>query len=119
MYLGIDFGTSGARACVIAPGGQIEDMARIDFGALTPDEAAASWRESLFDLITQVPIGLRRRMQALAIDGTSASVICCNEALEVAHPPLMYNDARAVAEAAAIRRAACEEHPAEIGRAHV
>jgi sugar (pentulose or hexulose) kinase len=33
MYLGIDFGTSGARACVIAPGGQIEEMARLDYGA--------------------------------------------------------------------------------------
>ena len=44
MYLGIDFGTTGARACVIAPGGQIEDMVRVEFGTLTPDEAAATWR---------------------------------------------------------------------------
>lgn len=112
MHLGIDFGTSGARACVIAPGGQIEDMARIDFGHLTLDEAAASWREALFDLIAKVPISMRRRMQALAIDGTSATVLVCNEALEVLHPPLLYNDARAIGETALIRRAAGEEHPA-------
>ena len=57
MYLGIDFGTSGARACVMAPGGQIEDLARLDFGNLSPDEAAASWSEVLFNLIAQVQIG--------------------------------------------------------------
>ncbi|MDO9225520.1 MAG: FGGY-family carbohydrate kinase [Pseudomonadota bacterium] len=112
MYLGIDFGTSGARACVMAPGGQIEDMARLDFGILTPDEAAASWSEVLFNLIAQVPISLRRRLQALAVDGTSATVLACDEALNTTYPPLLYNDARAVDEAEAIRRAAGPEHPA-------
>lgn len=112
MYLGIDFGTSGARACVMAPGGQIEDMARLDFGNLTPDEAAASWSEVLFNLIAQVPISLRRRLQALAVDGTSATVLACDEALNTTYPPLLYNDARAGDEAETIRRAAGAEHPA-------
>ena len=112
MYLGIDFGSSGARACTLAPGGQIEDMVRLDFGTLTPDEAAATWSEVLFSLIAQVPIGLRRRLQALAIDGTAATVLACDEALNTTYPPLLYHDARAMAEADAIRRAAGPEHPA-------
>ncbi len=112
MFLGLDFGTSGARACVIAPTGQIEDMARVEFGALPEHEAAATWREALLDLIAQVPAGMRRRLAALAVDGTSASVLACDEALNPTYPPLMYNDARAVEEAAAIRRAAGAAHPA-------
>ena len=112
MYLGIDFGTSGARACVIAPSGEIEDMARVEFGRLPDHEAAATWREALFTLIAQVPIGMRKRLAALAIDGTSASVLACDEALTPTFPPLMYNDARAVEEAALIRRTAGEKHPA-------
>lgn len=112
MYLGIDFGTSGARACVMAAGGQIEDMARLDFGSLTADEAAASWSEVLFNLIAQVPLGLRKRLQALAVDGTSATVLACDEALNTVYPPLFYHDARAVEEVAAIRRAAGPAHPA-------
>jgi sugar (pentulose or hexulose) kinase len=112
MFLGLDFGTSGARACVIAPSGEIEDLARLEFGKLTPDEAAASWSEVLFNLIAQVPIGLRKRLQALAVDGTSATVLACNEALETLHPPLPYHDSRAVAEAELIRRAAGSSHPA-------
>ncbi len=112
MYLGIDFGTSGARACVIAPNGQIEDMARIDFGRLAEHEAATTWRDALLTLITQIPIGMRKRLAGLAIDGTSATVLACDEALNPTYPPLAYNDVRASEEAAIIRRTAGAEHPA-------
>jgi len=96
----------------MAPGGEIEDMARLEFGNLSPDEAAATWSEALFSLIAQVPIGLRRRLQALAVDGTSATVLACDEALNTTYPPLLYHDTRAVAEAELIRRTAGREHPA-------
>jgi sugar (pentulose or hexulose) kinase len=112
MFLGIDFGTTGARACVIAPTGQIEDMARLDYGTPPAHEAAATWGEALFSLITQVPVGMRKRLAALAVDGTSATVLACDEALKPTFPPLAYNDARATEEATAIRRAAGPEHPA-------
>ncbi|MDP2828811.1 MAG: FGGY-family carbohydrate kinase [Sulfuricellaceae bacterium] len=112
MYLGIDFGTSGARACVIAPSGEIEDMARVDFGRLPDHEAAATWREALLTLITQIPLSMRRRLAGLAIDGTSASVLACDEVLNPTFPPLLYNDARASIEAALIRRTAGDAHPA-------
>jgi len=112
MFLGLDFGTSGVRACVTAPDGQIEDMDRIDFGSLPEHEAASNWREALLSLIARIPVGMRKRLAALAIDGTSATVLACDEALNPTWPPLMYNDARATEEAAAIRRAAGEEHPA-------
>lgn len=118
MFLGLDFGTSGARACVIAPdprsplGGQIEDMARLDFGALAEQEAAAAWREVLFSLIAQIPVGLRKRLGALAIDGTSATVLACDADFDPVYPPLLYNDACAVDEAEAIKAAAGAAHPA-------
>ncbi len=113
MFLGVDFGTSGARACVIAPTGQIEDMARADFGVLPEHEATATWREILLSLIVQIPVGVRRRLAALAVDGTSATVLACDEAFNPACPPLLYHDARAVEEAAAVRRASGgSDHPA-------
>jgi len=112
MYLGIDFGTSGARACVMAAGGQIEEMSRVEFGNLPEHEAAATWREALFSLITQLPYALRKRLAALAIDATSATVLACDEALNSVYPPVAYHDARAQDEAAIIRRTAGEAHPA-------
>jgi sugar (pentulose or hexulose) kinase len=112
MFLGLDFGTSGVRACVMAPEGQIEDMDRIDFGDLPEHEAAAIWREAMLTLVARIPAGLRKRLAALAVDGTSSTVLACDEALNPTYPPLMYNDARATEEAAVIRRAAGGEHPA-------
>lgn len=112
MYLGIDFGTSGARACVIAPNGEIEDMARIDFGRLAEHEIAGAWRDTLFSLIAQIPQSLRKRLLALAIDGTSASVLCCDATFAPLLPPLIYNDARAATQAEAIRQLIGSHHPA-------
>lgn len=111
MYLGIDFGTSGARACVIAPGGQIEEMAQIKLDALAEHEIAVTWRETLFTLIAQIPLGMRKRLAGLAIDGTSASVLACDEAFTPLLPPLQYNDARAVEEAALINHTVGAKHP--------
>jgi len=112
LALGIDFGTSGTRACVIAPGGEIEAMERVEFGALQDHELANTWREALREVISHIPAGLRRKVSAMAVDGTSGTVLACNEALEVTHPPLLYNDARASEEAAVIARAAGADHPA-------
>lgn len=115
MYLGIDFGTSGARACVTGPGGEIEDMARIDFGRLAEHELAPAWHDTLFSLIAQIPQGMRKRLAALAIDGTSGSVLCCDSTFNPLLPPLLYNDSRAGEEAEAIRRLAGAQHPAAAG----
>jgi sugar (pentulose or hexulose) kinase len=112
LSLGLDFGTSGARACVIAPGGQIEAMEKVAFGRLEDYELAGTWREALWEVVSHVPAGMRRRVGAIAVDGTSGTVLACNETLEVTHPPLLYNDARAVAEAAVIARVAGADHPA-------
>jgi len=112
MYLGIDFGTSGARACITAPGGEIEDIARIDFGRLAEHEIASAWRDTLFSLIAQIPQGMRKRLAALAIDGTSASVLCCDATFNPLLPPLLYNDSRAREEAESIRQLAGVQHPA-------
>ncbi len=111
-YLGIDFGTSGVRACVIAPSGEIDAFERVDFGPVEADEAAGLWSEALFSVITAIPAGSRRRIAALALDGTSGTVLACDEALNPTHPPLLYDDTRAVAEAAAIARAGGADSPA-------
>ena len=112
VFLGIDFGTSGARACVMAPDDSIEAMERVDFEAWHDHEIAGIWRETLWGLLARIPIGLRKRLAGIALDGTSGTVLACDEALNPVHPPLMYNDARAVDEAARIARAAGADEPA-------
>jgi sugar (pentulose or hexulose) kinase len=112
MFLGIDCGTSGMRACAIAAGGEVDEFARLEFGTLAEHELAAAWRDALLDLLAGLPAGLRKRLAAIAVDATSATVLACDEALSPTAPPLPYHDSRARAEAEAIARAAGADHPA-------
>ena len=111
-FLGIDFGTSGARACVIDADGEVVLTDRRDFGNLSEYERAGIWREALWDLVATLPAAIRAQLSDIALDGTSGTVLACDEALSPRHPPLLYNDDRAVDEAALIARTAEPGHPA-------
>ena len=112
FFLGIDFGTSGARSCVIDAGGAIVAKDTRDFGALEDYERAGIWREALWDLVAALPAAIRTQLSDIALDGTSGTVLACDEELSPRHPPLLYNDDRAVIEAALIARTAVPGHPA-------
>lgn len=111
-FLGIDFGTSGARACVIGPDDSIEALERIDFGTWHDYEIAGIWRETLWELLARLPLGARRRLAAIAVDATSATVLACDASLAPLAPPLLYHDTRASTEAARIAHAAGADNPA-------
>lgn len=111
-FLGIDFGTSGARIQVIDLEGRAVAQDSRAFGALDEYDLAATWREALWDLIASIPAPMRARLAAIAVDGTSGTVIACDEALDPRAPPLRYDDARAADEAAHIARTATPDHPA-------
>jgi sugar (pentulose or hexulose) kinase len=111
-FLGIDFGTSGARCCVIDADGAVIAEDTRDFGTLQEYERAGIWREALWDLIAALPPAIRSQLSDIALDGTSGTVLACDEELTPRHPPLLYNDDRAVAEAALIARTATPDHPA-------
>ena len=111
-FLGIDFGTSGARSCVIDAEGAIIAEDTRDFGTLAEHERAGIWREALWDLAASLPPPIRSRLSDIALDGTSGTVLACDEELNPRHPPLLYNDDRAVEEAALIAKTATPGHPA-------
>jgi sugar (pentulose or hexulose) kinase len=96
----------------MAAHGEVEEMARIDFGHLSPDETACRWREGLFELIAHLPAGQRKQLAAIAIDGTSGSVLACDPELQPLFAPLLYDDARAAPEATAIAARTGADHPA-------
>jgi sugar (pentulose or hexulose) kinase len=103
LYLGIDFGTSGARAIVIDAEGTIQSEAEYRFQeALASDtetlsSTAITWQKVLFSLIEQIPQGIRREVRAIAIDGTSSTVLLCDATGQPMTEPLMYNDGRGIA----------------------
>ena len=112
LHLGLDFGTSGVRACVLAPDDGIEAFERIDFGEWRGDECTRVWRDALAAVLARLPAGCRQRLRAVAVAGTSATVLACDADLKPLAPAIAYHDLRAQAEAARIAAIAPPDHPA-------
>ncbi|HEY0665636.1 MAG TPA: FGGY-family carbohydrate kinase [Gallionella sp.] len=98
-YLGLDFGTSGARACAISGDRVVHWMQQIayeDVAGQTP----AAWRSALHGLLSAMPRHIAGQLRGLAIDGTSGTVLLCDAELTPVSPALPYHDGRARQQAA-------------------
>jgi D-ribulokinase len=92
-FTGIDFGTSGARIAVIDPEGQVCEQASVKFAEPPAPDWVQIWQTALFTLIQAVPRPYRRAMRAIALNGTSSTVLLCDAVGQPLVPPLLYNDA--------------------------
>ncbi len=107
MFLGLDFGTSGARLCAIDVIGEVvyEDRAAYRSAASPLD-----WREILHVLLKRLPQSVAAGLQGIAIAATSATVLLCDEELSPIFHALLYPDSRASEEATRIRQVAPPGH---------
>ncbi|MGK0674639.1 MAG: FGGY-family carbohydrate kinase [Halothiobacillaceae bacterium] len=106
---GIDFGTSGVRACVLDVEGRRLAEAAVPLPAplgsadgrqeQDPELWWSALRTLLGELARRCDLG---SLRALAIDGTSGTLVACNDDGRPLHPALMYHDARAKGDAARI-----------------
>lgn len=120
LYLGIDFGTSGARAIVINSEGIIQAETQYPFAAtasfLPPVDGGAGgglpsiWQQALFSLIKEIPTQVRSQIKAICINGTSSTVLLCNDAGNPVDEPILYNDARGVEVMDRVREIAPANH---------
>lgn len=94
-YLGIDFGTSGARGIVIDREKTIVLKVQYSF-ELPQKNLALSWQTALYSLIEQIPLEIRKQLRAIAINGTSATVLLCDAQGNPLDEPILYNDGRGV-----------------------
>ncbi|KAL8160365.1 hypothetical protein V2J09_001902 [Rumex salicifolius] len=96
LYLGMDFGTSGARFAVIDEIGTILAEAKRDYPSYMNEESidwARSWKETLFSLIEDIPLHLRREISSISLDGTSATTMIIDRSTgEPLCRPLLYNE---------------------------
>jgi len=104
FYAGIDFGTSGARLAIVNAAAELCYEASIAFGTVSESGLAACWKETLFSLLKQIDRAERKNLDAIAINGTSATVLLCDAAGQPVTPPLLYNDPRGAAEVETLRR---------------
>ncbi|MFB2551966.1 FGGY-family carbohydrate kinase [Ensifer soli] len=95
LVLGIDIGTSGARAVLMTP-----DVAIVASGAAKMADFSADhrdpegWRGAVDAALRQAlsAVDDRSRIRALAIDGTSGTMLPVSEAGAPLGPAMMYND---------------------------
>jgi len=111
MYLGLDFGTSGARACVIGDDQSIAWQHHVTY--LDPARQAPSdWRNALHALLGALPKDIAAGLQGIALDGTSGTVLLCDEALQPCSPALLYHDDRAHRQSEQLKSIAPHGHTA-------
>jgi hypothetical protein len=108
LFAGLDLGTSGARAVAIDGEGAVAATAARSIPA--PREEAdggrlqdpASWREAAFGTLRELGEACGPRIQALAIDGTSGTLLLTDGEGRPLQPARMYHDASAAHLAARI-----------------
>jgi sugar (pentulose or hexulose) kinase len=115
LFLGLDLGTGGVRACAIDADAKIAGIAttalpspRQDGDAI--DQEPALWWDAVVETIGKLTVD-RTAIQRISVDGTSGTLLLTDGDGRPLTPGLMYNDARAGAEAARIGGIA----PAESG----
>jgi len=95
LYLGIDFGTSGARAIIIDADGVIAKQIRYPWSPMTtPGDWITCWKTALWSLLGEIPRDLCSLIGAIAIDGTSGTILLTDANGQPVDAPLLYNDSR-------------------------
>ncbi|KAL9173901.1 hypothetical protein ABFS82_02G018800 [Erythranthe guttata] len=101
LYLGMDFGTSGARYALIDKEGELRAEGKREYPLYMSEETVdwvKSWRTTLFGLLEDIPVSLRPAVASISIDGTSATTIIVDgKTGEPLCKPFLYNQSCAEA----------------------
>ncbi|MCL7027027.1 hypothetical protein MKW94_029841 [Papaver nudicaule] len=96
LFLGMDFGTSGARYVIIDKHGIIHAEGKRDYPPCMDGNSVdwtSSWKMTLFLLLEDIPYSLRPLIVSISIDGTSATTIIVDS--NTGKPlwkPFLYNE---------------------------
>lgn len=112
FYLGIDFGTSGARAIVINAEGEVAAQVSDRYPTVPPEGLVEQWQVALWSLLAQLPKSLRERVKAIAVDGTSSTVLLCDGVGQPMTAPILYHDDRGRVMGDRLRALVPPDHPA-------
>ena len=101
LFIGIDLGTSGCRAIAINASGTVKAEAKIHYAdknhkQQTPDDWLQATQLVLKKIISKVN---HQHIQAISVDGTSGTVLLCNDAGTPLTPAVMYDEQHAKPQA--------------------
>lgn len=116
LFIGIDLGTSGCRAVAIDEHGNIQGSAVVDLPLPTRNTSGNKggveqdphlWWNAVCLCLSELTKKINsNEVTAIAVDGTSATLLLADEAGTPLGPALMYNDARASQQAKQITQVA-------------
>jgi len=116
-YLGIDFGTSGCRAVVIDDSAQTIAMCTTTLAQPSRNGAHSEqdphvWWQALIKVLTDLgqKISLHD-IHAIAIDGTSSTLVITDSMGKPLYPGILYNDSRSKQEAKILEQYAPKDSP--------
>lgn len=117
-YVGVDLGTSGCRAIAIDRQGYSIAEARAALPASRHSTPGASeqdpqaWWPAVTRVLGSLASKAPGRIRAIAVDGTSSTLLLCDEHGAPCSPALMYDDTRARDQAQVIDEVAPPDSPA-------
>ena len=109
FFAGIDLGTSGCRLIVIDAENQIQSSTSVSYS--NPDDQSPElWWNSVSQLLRELPSNIKTSLKSIAIDGTSGTILLCDDNGTPLSSTLMYSDLRATKEAELIKQALPENN---------
>ena len=119
VYIGIDLGTSGCRLCAINPQRQILALYEQPFprplsrnGRIEQD--AGIWWQGVEQLLQQLVEEIPgQSIKAISINGTSGTLLACDNKGQPLAPALMYNDSSSATEARQLKHTAPADSPVQ------
>lgn len=112
VFIGIDVGTGGVRALAATASGQVVARSESVFKLSPPredrhEQDPAAWWNAVCLACRDLAKAVRPQdVAALAIDGTSGTLVAVDDAGTPLRPAIMYNDPRAQTQAAILNNAA-------------
>jgi sugar (pentulose or hexulose) kinase len=123
LFIGIDLGTSGCRAIAIDELGNIQGNSVVALPLPTrnasgnkshAEQDAHLWWDAVCTCLSQLTEKINSNdVTAIAVDGTSATLLLADEIGEPLGAALMYNDARATRQVEKIKQVAPEKTAAQ------
>ena len=108
LSIGIDLGTSACRVAVLDSDNQLLNLSRVQLPAPKTDglhceQSSEKWWQACQTALTQALEHVdSEQVTRIAVDGTSSTLLLCDESGHVDEPALMYRDQRSQSQAKAI-----------------
>ena len=100
LFIGIDLGTSGCRAIAINATGQIKAEAKIHYPNHHHQQSPKDWWQATQTVLNEITAEVsHHHIQAISVDGTSGTVLLCDDNGQPLTPALMYDDQHAIEQA--------------------